>query len=186
MKKNIFLLLLLLISFGIFLHKTEQYSLEKENEVKMQTFFETDFNSSNTTSLETKPENNYMGILEIPSLSLKRGFYSFSHPLNTVEKNIQVISSQCFPFEPCSFLLASHSGSSNISYFKHLHHLVIGEKAYLYYKKEKKEYQLNSILHQEKNGSISLQAVSSPQLVLTTCNPTNDSLQDLYLFREVT
>lgn len=176
MKKSIFVcsflfLCLILCSF----EKIETKIIEQENQKQIQNYF-----SDNTSTTVTKEQ--YLGILEIPKISLERGFYSYSSNNNTVEKNIQVISQSCLPDESCDFILASHSGTSNISFFKHLDQLEENDTAFLYYNNQKYSYQLVDIEQVPKNGTIQIVRVNKPRLILTTCNKSDDNLQDIYYF----
>ena len=76
----------------------------------------------------------FLMLLEIEKLNLKKGIYSFDSPLNDVAKNIQLIQGSTLPDQLYSqVILASHSGNSDISYFKNLNRLEIGDLATLYY-----------------------------------------------------
>ena len=63
---------------------------------------------------------NYIGYLKIPKIELNRGFYNITSTLNNVNKNIYVHPASTFPNDTSgnNLILASHSGSSSISYFK--------------------------------------------------------------------
>ena len=68
-------------------------------------------------------------------------FYSIDSNKNNVDKNIMVISSSDMPdVNLGNLILASHSGNSNISYFKNLDKLEIGDIASVYYLKNKYDY----------------------------------------------
>ena len=101
---------------------------------------------------------------------------------NDVDSNIEVISSDCFPGDACSFVLASHSGTSSIAFFKHLNELQLEDVATIYYNNAFYDYVLKNIQHVKKNGTISLVQPKESELVLTTCNKTDNSLQDIYIF----
>lgn len=130
-----------------------------------------------------KTLDSYYGVLEIPSIHLKRGFFSLESPLNHVDKSIEVISS-CNPKETCDFILASHSGDSPISFFKELDKLQINDTANLNYNHEIYTYYLKSIENAIKDGSISLEKSSLSRLILTTCDRQNNSIQKIYIFEK--
>lgn len=182
MKKTIILIFLgisAILSCDFVLTKTN----DRINEFKMEDYFlEADNNKAQEPFVLNKEA--YLGVLEIAKISLKRGFYSYNSKLNTVSLNIEVINSNCVPFNNCSFILASHSGTSSISYFKNLDKLQIGDEAKLYYQNEVASFSLINILHQPKNGSIALKKPQDFELVLTTCNKNDDSLQDIYIFKK--
>ena len=177
MKKSIFICSFLFFCFILCsFEKIETKIIEQENQELVQDYFTT-YPQAN---VQKEP---YLGILEIPTISLKRGFYMYSSENNTVDKNIQVISQDCLPGEACDFLLASHSGTSAISFFKHLYQLKENDMAFLYYKSQKYSYQLIDIKHVMKHGTIQIVRVNEPRLILTTCNKNDDNLQDIYYFR---
>lgn len=180
MRKSI-LLLLFLSGVLTLLPFVSTYQIELENTIKLDKYFE---NVSENPVHSTLMES-YIGVLEIPKISLKRGFYSYDSPNNTVDSNIEMISSNCSPFLDCTFLLASHSGNSSISYFKHLDQLELGDEAILSYQKKQESFVLKHILHQVKNGMISLPKPQEFELVLTTCNKTQDDIQDIYIFQKL-
>ena len=132
---------------------------------------------------EENQEESYLGILEIPSIHLKQGFYSHESPLNQVSQNIQFISG-CDPAQTCDFILASHSGDSSISYFKNLHLLKLHDKAILDYQHKIYSYQLVQILNEPKDGTISLEKVEFPRLILTTCDRQNNTVQKVFIFEK--
>ena len=176
MKKSIFICSFLFLCFALCsFEKIETKMIEEENQELVQNYFTKNSNAK-------VAEEQYLGILEIPSISLERGFYSYSSENNTVEKNIQVISSTCTPNENCDFILASHSGTSNIAFFKNLYQLKESDTAYLYYQNKKYSYILKNIEHVEKDGTIEIISENNPRLILTTCNKVSDTLQDIYYF----
>lgn len=123
------------------------------------------------------------GILAIPQIGIKQEYYSFSSSLNTVSYGIQKINA-CLPSDKCSLVLASHSGTSKIAYFKKLDKLQLNDKATILFQNKTYTYLLKKIVHQEKTGYITIPK-NTYDLVLTTCNKENDTIQDLYLFQKV-
>ena len=80
--------------------------------------------------------------------------------------------------------MASHSGTSKIAYFKKLDKLQLNDKATILFQNKAYTYLLKKIVHQEKTGYITIPK-NTYDLVLTTCNKENDTIQDLYLFQKV-
>ena len=119
-------------------------------------------------------------ILEIDQIYLKQPYYSKNSSLNTVDKGIEQLSN-CKPHESCTIVLAAHSGTSKISYFKNLYQLAKNDQATIIYKEKKYSYRLVKILNQEKTGFITIPK-NTYDLVLTTCNKENETLQNIYLF----
>ncbi len=173
-KKEIGILLILSSLLFFSLNFYEEKKIQVQNERLVQDFFQEE--------KQTSIEESYYGVLEIPKISLKRGFYSYYSSLNNVDKNIELISNDCIPGNKCSFILASHSGNSSISFFKNLDQLVLDDEAIIYYSNTSYVYILKDIQHVVKNGTISLLEPDTSELVLTTCNRKNDNIQDIYLF----
>jgi len=155
--------------------------IKKENEILIEEYFEQEQDVQKEVA---SSKEGYLGILEIPKINLKRGFFDFESDKNNVENGLEVINKYCLPFESCHFILASHSGTAAISFFKNLEKLNRNDSAFLYYHQEKKEYILREIFYQKKNGTISLQETREPELILTTCNKENDEIQNVYIFTE--
>lgn len=149
--------------------------VETINQELIETYYEEEKSSAN--------EETYLGILEIPSIHLKRGFFAKTSPLNNVDENIELISS-CNPNDDCDLVLASHSGSSPISFFKNLDQLHIHDKSTLDYNHKIYTYYLSKIENTLKDGSISLEKTNHNRLILTTCDKQNNSIQKIYIFEK--
>lgn len=169
-----FIFLLLGINIILF-NCLVQFSNEKIQSEKLESF------------LSESTIEDHIGVLEIPSINLKRGFYDLSFKQNNVNKNIQVIETSTMP--DVSFgnlILAAHSGNSKISYFKNLYKLKIHDIAYIYYNERKYTYQLINIYNEDKDGSISIRRPSNQtNLTLITCDKKNKTLQNIYIFKMV-
>lgn len=128
----------------------------------------------------TKQEAEKEATLEISKISLKQPYYPTTSSLNTVDKGIEQLSN-CKPSENCTIVLAAHSGTSKISYFKNLNKLTKNDEAKIYYKDKTYSYRLVEILYQEKTGFITIPK-NTYDLVLTTCNTEKENVQNIYLF----
>ena len=88
-------------------------------------------------------------VIQKKNIKLKRGFYNIDSNNNNVDKNIMVINSSDMPdVNLGNLILASHSGNSNISYFKNLDKLEIGDIASVYYLTKKYDYNLRQVYTQ--------------------------------------
>ena len=67
-----------------------------------------------------KEENyNYIGVVEIPTIDFKRGFFNIDDRNNNVDKNIEVLINSDMPDITNGILaIAGHSGSGRTAYFK--------------------------------------------------------------------
>ena len=63
-------------------------------------------------------EEEFLLILEIPKIGLKRGVYSLESDQNTIEKNVAILKESSLPQEVNgNVVLAAHNGTARISYF---------------------------------------------------------------------
>ncbi len=185
--KGLLLLGLFLLLIGITLYTYNLYKYEEpliENEKSVDAFFKQN-NKSNTEikNVNSQSENVYIAVLEIPSVLLKTGLVDFNSFRNDVDKGIQIIEGSQFPdVDKGNLILAAHSGTSNISYFKNLYKLKTGAKVYIYYSGIKYEYILDNIYNVKKTGKVKIQRNSNKStLTLITCTKNNDTEQTIYI-----
>lgn len=187
-KENKYIIIfIILIIIGIFLIGCKliyNHEKEQEDKNKIQEFFETEIINKDTTVLEEKKENlettivenqnkeMYIAVLEIPSISLKKGIYDINSKNNDVNKNIQLIKESDMPdIEDGNFILAGHSGIGRIAYFKKLEQLNLDDIVFVYYKGIKYSYQIISIYLENKDGTISISNENQfSKIILTTCS----------------
>ncbi len=172
--KNKFIFILLFSSLFFI-----SYYEKKNEEEKIENFTAAD------TLIEQK--DSYIAVLEIPKINLKKGFYSLNSTLNNVDKNIQVIETSKMPdIENSNLILASHSGTSKIAYFKNLFRLEKEDIAYIYYKGKKYEYQLQYVYNEKKDGNLSIRReMNQTNLTLITCDKKEKDIQNVYIFKQI-
>ena len=119
----------------------------------------------------TKTATNYVAVLEIPTINLRRGLYEKNDPNNNVNRNIYMLKDTVLPDESdvSHILLASHSGNSYISYFKNLHKLDENDEVYFYYKNTKYVYSIYKIYEVDKTGNVELKRTNNSDITLITC-----------------
>lgn len=174
--------LLIIIGFTLPIIKySNNYYLEKRDEKKVEDFFnntiikENDINVKNEEieKIEEKviQEYDYIAILEIPSISLKRGLVSKTDKNNRISKNIQILKESDMPnVLNGNLILASHSGSSNVSFFKNLFKLKNNDLIYVYYEGYKYTYKVTNSYLEVKDGNIFIKRNNNINtLTLTTC-----------------
>ena len=135
-------------------------------------------------SAQTSPAPaNYFGVLEIPKIKLKRGFYDLDSPYNNVDKNVVVIRGSTFPDEENNnLILAGHSGNCWYCYFNKLYKLDIGDDAYLTYNGNVYEYEIVNIYEVEKTGSVAIyRNYKKSTLTLITCTRNSKTKQTVYI-----
>lgn len=128
----------------------------------------------------TSADYNNNPVLSIPKINLNQEFYPNDKVKNNVDKGIQVIDGSTMPNKNGNLILASHSGSSSIAYFKHLDLLNIGDKVYVIYMGKKYSYIISSIYDVEKTGFVEIKRDNRQTLTLITCKK-NTNKQTVFI-----
>lgn len=190
LKRNVIKIVLgiiIILSIGlVFIINNYEESITEEEQIEE---YITETSTSNTTSKKTTEritsklkiittkKQEYLFVLEIPKINLKKGIYNINDKNNNVDKNIQILSSSNLPTDNNhNIILASHNGNTKVSYFKDLEMLSNDDLVYIYYKGIKYTYKVykNEIVN--KIGSIKITKKSNvSNLILISCkNGTND------------
>ena len=129
------------------------------------------------------PNYNYIGVLEIPKINIKRGFLNINDKGNNVNKNLQVIKGSDMPdVKNGNLIIAAHSGNSYISYFKNLYKLSNDDIAYVYFNNIKYTYKVAGKYDVEKTGKIVIHRDNKKNtLTLITCSQTDKTKQIVYI-----
>ena len=133
---------------------------------------------------EKKTSNyNYIGVLEIPKINIKRGFLNIKDKGNNVNKNLQVIKGSDMPnVKNGNLIIAAHSGNSYISYFKNLNKLSNEDVAYVYFNNIKYTYKVVGKYDAEKSGKVTIHRDNKKNtLTLITCSQTDKTKQIVYI-----
>lgn len=179
----------LIILFGIscyIINWYKDFRSEKQENQQIESFFEEETPVSEVveTQEEVKQESKlyidtYIAILEIPTISLKRGLVDINSYRNNVKYNVQIIKPSDMPnVTNGNLILASHSGSGYTAFFKNLYKLKIGNKSYVYYNNEKYTYEIVKIYEEIKDGIIQIKRnQQKTTLTMITCSQTNKKNQ---------
>lgn len=126
---------------------------------------------------------NYIGVLEIPKISIKRGFLNINDKGNNVNKNLQVINGSDMPdVKNGNLIIAAHSGNSYISYFRNLYKLSNDDIAYVYFNNIKYIYKVAGKYDVEKTGKVVIHRDNKKNtLTLITCSQTDKTKQIVYI-----
>ena len=157
----------------------EKINAEKSNTEKVLNYQE----STHKKVVDKKSEEDYLGILHIPSINLTRGFYKQTSSLNNVNKNIYYVK-ESIPLEYSSsmLILAAHRGNSKVSFFNDLDKLNLGSTIYLDYKGKRYTYILSNKYDELKDGHLNIiRKKNKDSLVLITCNKTKKKYQTIYV-----
>ena len=124
----------------------------------------------------------YIGTLSIPKINLNKGFTAIDSEYNTVNKNVEVVKGSTYPDMGGNLILAAHSGTSYLAYFKNLYQLENGDIAYIEYKNKRYTYKIVNIYEQDKTGKIAIyRDTSKTGLTLVTCTKDKKDKQTVYI-----
>lgn len=139
------------------------------------------------TVIPTIDYSKYLGVLEIPKIGLKRGFYNIDSRYNNIEYNVSMVNGSTLPdVVNGNLILMAHSGSAYISYFAYLYNLKIGDYAYVTYNGQKYSYQLVNIYDVPKTGKVKIvRNYDKTTLTLITCTRNSNTLQTVYILELV-
>lgn len=167
------------------------------NEIKSEIFKETtSINSGETVNVdvqvvdedqkidnETISKPNYIAYLEIEKIGLNRGLLSKTAYYNKVDYNIEILGISDFPdVENGNFILAGHSGTSNVAFFKNLYKLSLDDIAKVYYNQKVYTYQIVDIYKQVKVGAVNIyRDTKKTTLTLITCTQNDQTNQTIYI-----
>ena len=143
---------------------------------------ETDTNIDNPP-LKEQPIIKYLAFLEIPKINLNQGILPKTSYYNNVNYHVQILDISDLPdVINGNMVLAAHSGSSNIAYFKNLYKLTKDDKAYIIYNNKKYSYQVVNIYNQVKKGSLNIyRDLTKTTLTLITCTKNDKNSQTVYI-----
>ena len=127
--------------------------------------------------------SKYLGVLEIPKIYLKRGFYGTDSKYNDIKYNVTLMKGSDLPnVVNGNLILVAHSGTAYISYFKNLYRLKVGDPCYVTYNGAKYTYIIKKIYNVDKIGSVPiLRDRSKTSLTLITCTKDDLTKQTIYI-----
>lgn len=120
---------------------------------------------------------NYVAVLEIPSVNLKRGFLTTDSSYNDVKYNIELIS-----YDDNRIILASHNGKNSNSYFGNLSKMELGDEINLYYRGSIYKYIYSDSYEIKKDGYASIyNDEDKKSIVLITCSDDKNDGQVVHV-----
>ena len=139
---------------------SEQKTINKEVSIPNE---ETDVTHTSTT--------DYIALIKIPKINLKKGLCNINSKCNNVNQNIQILKDSDYPnVDGGNFILAGHSGTRNISYFKNLDKLVVGDGISIFFNGYEYRYEVKKIYDIEKTGTADIvRNQDKTTLTLITC-----------------
>ncbi len=126
---------------------------------------------------------NYIGFLEIDKINLRQGLLPKNSYYNYVDYHVQIMNLSDFPDKVGgNFILAGHSGTSNVAFFRNLYKLKIGDVAKVYYQSKLYKYSIVNIYKQVKDGSVNIYRNNEKTtLTLITCTKDDKKSQTIYI-----
>lgn len=142
--------------------------LDKSNEKK------DDENNLGTESKVLKNEvleDDYLGIISIPKIGLRKKLYDIGSYRNDVDRNIEILASSKMPdVMGGNFILAAHNGNTSLGYFRDLHRLKVGDEVTIDYKNKNYVYEVSKIYDVLKTGKVAIKRDKSQSTItLITC-----------------
>ena len=125
----------------------------------------------------------YVGYLTIPKIDLKKGFTDINNKYNNVNRNIQVIKPSSYPdIDKGNFIIAGHSGSSSVSFFKDLYKLELEDEITVTYDGTEYKYKIKNIYTDIKDGDVAIRRNKNiTTLTLITCTKGDKTTQTIYI-----
>ncbi len=191
--------LLLIISFILFNYeKILSINSEIYNNIQANIYKEKNKNNSLTVNIDVdyitdtneeikKPTNNpdinYLAFLEIPKINLNQGLLPINSLYNNVNYHVEILKISDLPDKiNGNFILAAHSGTSSIAYFRNLYKLKLDDLASIIYNNKKYTYKIVNIYNQTKKGSLNIyRDTNKTTLTLITCTKDDKSNQTVYI-----
>lgn len=185
-------LIILLCAGAMFYQIYSNNKKDQLNDNLIQEYFEEEIQNNevieeNEQEDEEQPVQvnyeNYIGVLEIKKINLKRGFYSKTSKNNNVNRNIQVLNESDMPnIENGNVIIAGHSGSSYVSFFRNLNKLDLYDEAIIYFEGKQYNYQLKNEYEIDKTGQAVIKRNKEKSvLTLITCKH-NTNKQIVFIF----
>lgn len=118
----------------------------------------------------SKKKSFYIAMLKIPKINVERGLVDPKSKYNDVKYNVEIIKGSDMPsVEKGNLILAGHSGTARISYFRNLNKLQQGDDIYIYYQGKKYNYKVINIYEVDKTGTIKILRNNKTTLTLVSC-----------------
>lgn len=132
--------------------------------------------TDNTTTKEVVEEKketsiNYIAVLRIPKINLKRGLVDKDSKYNNIKYNIMIHKESDAPDkEGGNVILVAHSGTAGVSYFRNVDKLSLDDEIYLDYNSQTYSYKITNIYDIEKTGIAPIRKETTKSTItLITC-----------------
>jgi len=132
-------------------------------------------------------KDNYIGYLEVPDVSIRRGFVAENSKYNSVGYNVMLVSGSDMPTkQKGNLILAAHRGNSAVSFFDKLYLLKENAQAKIYYRNKVYTYELKNSYTVPKVGTLEItRNEEKTTLTLITCTRDDKTTQTIFNFELV-
>ena len=157
---------------------TEEKSLEQFYIKEEQIIDKNDKTTSDEVEKEkkTKVKYDYIAVLKIPKINLEKGLVEKNSKYNNINYGVQILKESDSPdVINGNVILAAHSGTANISFFRNLDKLDLGDDAIIYYQGNTYNYKVVKKYDADKTGKINIKRDrNTSTLTLITCRHNTD------------
>ena len=157
---------------------TEEKSLEQFYIKEEQIIDKNDKTTPDEVEKEKKPKvkYDYIAVLKIPKINLEKGLVEKNSKYNNINYGVQILKESDSPdVINGNVILAAHSGTANISYFRNLDKLDLGDDAIIYYQGNTYNYKVVKKYDVDKTGKIIIKRDrNTSTLTLITCRHNTD------------
>lgn len=142
-------------------------SSKEKNEVKKNNDL-TDVKEENVKQIVAE---EYLGVIQIPKINLKRYLYDIDSSQNNVNRNIEILKISDMPnVRGGNFILAGHNGNTSAGHFRNLYKLSLGDEVIINYNGVNYNYKISKIYDVLKTGSVAIKRDKSKSTItLITC-----------------
>ena len=125
---------------------------------------------------KSKVKYNYIAVLKIPKINLEKGLVEKNSKYNNINYGVQILKESDSPdVINGNVILAAHSGTANISYFRNLDKLDLGDDVIIYYQGNTYNYKVVKKYDADKTGKINIKRDrNTSTLTLITCRHNTD------------
>ena len=171
------LLLAYVISIPILNSKKESDALSN--------FYIQEEKKNDTNQVQNNKENQmtrsleYIAVLKIPKIKLEKGLVAKDSKYNNIDYGIKILKESDSPdVINGNVILASHSGTADISYFNNLDKLKINDEVLILYNGKTYQYKIVNIYDIDKTGKAKINRNNNKSTItLITCrNGTNKQI----------
>ena len=163
----------------IFLTIYTGFKTKTDEEIALDNFYieeQQEEITDNTTTEEVVEEKketsiNYIAVLRIPKINLKRGLVDKDSKYNNIKYNIMIHKESDAPDkEGGNVILVAHSGTAGVSYFRNVDKLSLDDEIYLDYNSQTYSYKITNIYDIEKTGIVPIRKETTKSTItLITC-----------------